>query len=1289
MKLFASKSSFSPNQRETVLDLVEWMRQQDHGNVYNFPAQDDNLKVVCCLPYILGFASQEGRIPRSVMNLRKPILILATSHESFSILEKCLSSELVEGNDCPYLCSLGFVTVAQRDQSAYYKTSVIKETCNARTVMRAFGKVDLVLSSADNSAGLRKECFSIVFLFEAQNLTNKEYRIMEDKFSSENLMVVFQDQPVSVNGSLSRESFVGESECLLKCSSPTSTTPLLVRHSYIVNANTINNYLNKSQLNVLNEIVIQLCDTHRINLPVEVSVSKTDGGIGLLCYLPYFLGQSNTFLPQVDLRKPILILAPRPQCLDILKKNLCDTPYLVSNGHLSVADVEGGALYRTYLVEDVYGAATVSRLTGKFEIVMTPSTYYQSLPRGFFSVVIVYGGNYQTTAMESSTMKTFRDSKIIVFKMDARDLEESSTVTRMDPRMSALYQTLGEMALAPRVVRHGGHLKDSYFFNESSLLTESQRMGLSVLVDWFVFSDSANQSVVMNTLLGFEQTAQMVCCLPYMYGWAVGVGYIGETVLDLRFPFLVLGRNKLIRRLGKMIQSAPFFIPSDSLAAFETYSDAICTPYFVKDAENARSLRQNIGHFDIAVSDIELLQHLPGDCFSMVIVFSVNSPLETTMNAVLQKFNEHSKLIFINAQFNIDEVAEQFPSESLPDVLSTFGERVRDRLFHGLSNLSVQELAAVGASVDWFTLPDTSNLPLFVEVGCQSSVDLGKVLSVLPFMLGWANQRSSVPTSEVEVKSSKVLLLASNADTLGYLSPFFHYPYLIKSGILTPELAHLGAYYSAKVLSDQDVWSATKLGNDHSVFISELKHYTQFPPDFASATYVVSREDLDPDIVTRLKEKFASHTKLAFFKTCPIPDTFLLYSGPDDTEQSPLVLRYGVDSLPNNSKIPKLIGVSRREDFAAASLQSKPEETGQLDNGEEDKIDIQHSECLPEDNKPGQYQRHEVLSSTPQKEDGFHNANSREPGSMPHFPIQLTLSTQTDLSMIPSSEIACQTVEHPYLNTHEEIEEGCLQRSKTKSMEANVRDFPRSMDESEALKLRMDVEEPILAGSSVAGLEGKGSYLASDEISQSGEALQMEALATSSYSLTLDKELTLSELLDEMLYVPSDSTKRKRRRLKQKRSVSKRFIPRWIREKIMAWKNRSNWEDTPNGKSINFFKEKLKWPWKENQKTGTVECQTEGEDDQSDELEFDVQVPGSETEVRKINVIVSVHDLRDGSEEEEESKVSCPPRSSGVRSDQEGTPNAPMTPGEHLGEEEIESYRDARDFPVSKSSTSE
>ena len=1112
MKFFASMSSFTLAEKKAVLEIVEWMGQPDCDSIYECESHEDCIKVVCCLPYILGFSSQEGKIPCTIMDLRKPILVMALSGDFLSCLKKNLSSHPVD-RGMPYLQCLGVVSALQLKQGMYYKTLVIRTSADIKKVnTKSVGKFDIVLSGIDQCSKLPTGGFAVVFVVGYPTLPAKEFQDINSKFSSHTKVILFTGNPSlsSVEACASQLTPSQSGGSIISGRSRQqrgreNAMPMLAKYAHIVSSSLIQSFLSKLQLDTANKIVIQLSETHCANVPVVASMSSETSSMEVLCYLPYFLGQSCKFL-DIDLNKPILVLAPNPLCWELLRKNLCIDPYIVSNGHLSQKGVVKEALYSTYLVEDIFSTATVVRVARNHEIILAPCTYCQSLPEDCFSIVVVFGSHYLTPTAKINIIRSFQELKRVFFKTDPSNV---GVVTKEDSQVVAMWQALSDSHPVPRLVLHGPHVKEKYFSEEKSLLTRAQLVALNSLVNLFMFN--ASESAVVDSQLALKEVAEVICCLPFMFGWAVSTGTILDTSVDLRLPFLVLGDEEMVKSLWGVVCVKPFFVPSDHVFASETYSDTLYSSYLVKDRESARDIQKVIGvGDDVAMSDIGYMDELPGDCFSVVVVANKGSLQEMLMNKILAKFGEHSKLIFINV-LSCREESEGPSSGSqlfLPSVLLEFGEQVKGWLFAKCFSLSIHEIAILKTCVDWMAQPETKNLPLLIEAG-PNFTNMSPVLGVLPYMLGWAVRACIIPSSEVDLLHKSILVFASGRTIMKYLESIFFYPFLVKTGLLTPEFVQKGAYYRVKVLEEEDIFNAVSLTSDFDILLCDLEHFFKFSREFASAVFVVSPTYLKSSFQKVLSEWFVPHTKLAFITLVPVIDHFV-------------ILKEAV-SLRDCVKIPKVSShsliVELSENVLAGKSRTKelPEEVQEKEGESSENVDSRlHSSASQSSLQEVRWMlsKLRILDKEGIFEKYIRDSFRYHRASLPNQ----SSFAQTDLSEIPTTDSACQT-------------SGRNRRNTT------------------------------LAGSTLAGVGNLNeSQLTSELVNHLPKVgnKTMGSETMSIYSRALSKEMTLSDLLDEMMTMPSDNDhhKRKRKPFLRKRRVSEILVPETIRKMISALKNR-------------------------------------------------------------------------------------------------------------------------------------
>ncbi len=188
----ASRSGVGVDQRELLLGIVDWIKHKSGPNFmcHRGPGQ---LEIICCLPYILSCASQNGELPKDSLDRRKPILILAMEEDCLSCLESCLSTGYDNKQEA-LLTRLGFMTDAQSKRGPTYSTFVIKNAFDA-TWFQVAPKVhvDIVLCSHTYYSCLPGDSCSVVVLFGKHKLSLTEELRIKFKFEQHNKIIQLVD----------------------------------------------------------------------------------------------------------------------------------------------------------------------------------------------------------------------------------------------------------------------------------------------------------------------------------------------------------------------------------------------------------------------------------------------------------------------------------------------------------------------------------------------------------------------------------------------------------------------------------------------------------------------------------------------------------------------------------------------------------------------------------------------------------------------------------------------------------------------------------------------------------------------------------------------------------------------------------------------------------------------------------------------------------------------------------------------------------------------------------------
>ena len=871
-RMFAIGSELTDQQRKAIMGILHWIGSPEQESVLKWTPVPGKLKVALCLPYALGFACDEQKVSSSLVDLHKPILIVVTSKHCLSHLEKHLSTNPIDGVQ-PYLQANGFLSTEEINEGAYYRTYLVRNITEAKKVTTAAKECDIVLADIQYCYAIPSHCFSIVFVYGNHELTMEQHYHIKIKFTENTKVVLFTTPPLvdQYDEHASEKSLEDPQNPDFVQNKQHAIIPKLVKYAdAITKTDRIKALLNKRQLSVLYKVVEQVRDKEYKNFPVVVSMETGKGELEILCFLPYFLGKKalnyDTEPNDIDLTKPILIITTSSESLTLLKKLLSDKPYLVESGYLEHEELAEGALYKTHVVEDSFDAVTISKMSGNHEIILTAKGYYQSFPDDCFSVVVVFESNLLNRKVEKDIILKFDNTKTILFRVASHE-PANMFAAEVKSRLEYLQQDEHAKSMS-KLVKYGRSVKEKLLFASSSVLSEQQQLGLRALVDWFVYPDSKHEPALIDTTIGYDQAGVMVCCLPYMLGWAVSTKLITPEEMNLNKPILMLCRSvDTVNQIWDLVHVNPFFIKCSLLSSTDALTGALYSSYLVNDPISAVDIYNIVGLNEIVVSPIEYLEHLPEDCFSAVVTYTFGTFEEELQKRTIKKFDKHSKLIFINVHPEIHQNEMSMP-DGYPSIsaLLKFGGIIKsERLLGKESRLTKQEQNGLQAVVEWFSHPDTKHLPMMLNEASSSAPD-NMIVSCLPYMLGWAVDAKVIPAEEMDLNSKRILVLASDSIALGNLKSILFYPYLVKRGILDPTQVQAGAYYRAKILSDQDISSIASIADRYDILVADIKHHYLIPGDFFTIILVYSSYIFDPSKQMEVTQKFADSAKAIFIR---------------------------------------------------------------------------------------------------------------------------------------------------------------------------------------------------------------------------------------------------------------------------------------------------------------------------------------------------------------------------------------------------------------------------------------
>ena len=860
-RLYDENSGLTDDQKKAIVAILHRIGNPDQDNVLKWSPVPGKLKVVLCFPYALGFACEEGKIPSLLIDLHKPILMIAISNHCFAHLENHLSTDIINGLK-PYLQTQGFLSTDDIKDGAYYRTFTIKNSTDAVRIASKAVHYDIVLSKLQYCKYLPDNSFSIVVVYGNQDLSAEQQHHLKLKFAEHTQIVLFTTPPmVDQYEECSSEESKLAGHTQFKLSYPVSK---LARHAEdIIRTDRIRTLLSKRQLSVLWKIADNI-GSEFLNTPLVLSMRAGMGEVEMLCFLPYFLGKVSTNHASLNLTKPVLIITTNEESMILLRKHLGDKPYLIESGYLQHEELANKALYKTHVVEDHFDAVTIAKINNSHELVLSAQEYYQSFPSDNFSVVVIYKSNLLSRQVEKDIISSFKKTRVILFRIASHKTAEKFAA-EVQSRLKYLQQS--SEFFIPSLVRYGQYIKEKLFNNSLSILSEQQLLGLRATVDWFVYPDSKHQPARIDSTIESEQAGAMICCLPYMFGWAVSCNLIESSEMNLNKPILVIcASTDVLNQLWNLLHVNPFI--KNFMTSEDVQDSILYHSYLFNGSEIPADIISALNSNEVVVSPMKCLEKLPDNGFSVVISYSFNSIEEHLQKGIIQKFDRYSQLLFLNVQSD----SSQTKTLEYESPLILFGGIIkRRRLFGEQSRLRSQEMNALQTVVKWFSNPDTKDKPLLVVNEPLQSVSHSMIISCLPYMLGWAVEEHVLPEKEIDLNHKCVLILALDSFALDTLRNVLFYPFLVKCGILNPSQVQSGAYYRTKIISDEDNTDFETVKNQCDILVADIQYFHKIPLELVTLVIGYSSFIVDLPKQEEITNKVSGSAKVIFFGGSELP----------------------------------------------------------------------------------------------------------------------------------------------------------------------------------------------------------------------------------------------------------------------------------------------------------------------------------------------------------------------------------------------------------------------------------
>ena len=187
--------------------------------------------------------------------------------------------------------------------------------------------------------------------------------------------------------------------------------------------------LYQEQRDALEAVVNWFSNEETQNLTAVVVMPTGTGKSGVICCLPYSIGaaieEKRIASDQIQLSKPILIIAPSLVIMKQLEENFSPNGFLKKRGILTQRDIERDALYTSGTLINSEEVKQLSSRDNLPEIILSNSQkwrkkkddtlIYEDLPKDLFSMVIIDEAHHLPASQWEEIVKQFRPHAKIVF----------------------------------------------------------------------------------------------------------------------------------------------------------------------------------------------------------------------------------------------------------------------------------------------------------------------------------------------------------------------------------------------------------------------------------------------------------------------------------------------------------------------------------------------------------------------------------------------------------------------------------------------------------------------------------------------------------------------------------------------------------------------------------------------------------------------------------------------------------------------------------------------------------
>ena len=204
-RFMAKQSTLHDVQKQALQALVKWFKDsetKDLTAVVVMPTGTGKSGVICCLPYMIGGAIEDGKISKSDIDFAKGAILIITP--GLDILHQ-IHNDLDRGK---FLENRGLLTAKDLEKNVIYTVYKVVRGCRVSTLHG--GEANIILSNAQKwrkekdrtpiYQDLRDDIFSMIIVDEAHHLPAPQWKDIVEKFQRHAKIVFFTATPNRTNG---------------------------------------------------------------------------------------------------------------------------------------------------------------------------------------------------------------------------------------------------------------------------------------------------------------------------------------------------------------------------------------------------------------------------------------------------------------------------------------------------------------------------------------------------------------------------------------------------------------------------------------------------------------------------------------------------------------------------------------------------------------------------------------------------------------------------------------------------------------------------------------------------------------------------------------------------------------------------------------------------------------------------------------------------------------------------------------------------------------------------------